>query len=65
MFSWDGAPFGSPTASWPGRRYDISWLFDGPEYKEWYYLKNPKGDTVVCTIQDGCGVPQYLSYIIS
>ena len=29
---WDTSPFGSPSASWPGRRYDVNWLFDGPEF---------------------------------
>ncbi|MFM0557909.1 hypothetical protein P0D69_44350 [Paraburkholderia sediminicola] len=29
MMSWD-AEMG--TGSWPGRRYDVHWLFDGPEY---------------------------------
>jgi hypothetical protein len=30
MMCWDAAPFGS--GSWAGRRYDVAWLFDGPEY---------------------------------
>jgi zinc metalloprotease ZmpB len=30
MFSWDASPFGA--GPWPGRRYDINWYFDGPEY---------------------------------
>ncbi len=29
MMSWDSE---MGTGSWPGRRYDVSWLFDGPEY---------------------------------
>ncbi len=29
MMSWDSE---MGTGSWPGRRYDMSWLFDGPEY---------------------------------
>jgi hypothetical protein len=29
MMSWD-SEMGS--GSWPGRRYDVNWLFDGPEY---------------------------------
>lgn len=32
MMSWDAAPFGGATASWSGRRYDVPWLFDGPEF---------------------------------
>jgi hypothetical protein len=27
--SWDSE---MGTGSWPGRRYDVAWLFDGPEY---------------------------------
>jgi hypothetical protein len=29
MMSWDSE---MGTGSWPGRRYDVNWLFDGPEY---------------------------------
>jgi hypothetical protein len=29
MMSWDSE---MGTGSWPGRRYDVTWLFDGPEY---------------------------------
>ena len=29
MMSWDSE---MGTGSWPGRRYDVAWLFDGPEY---------------------------------
>jgi zinc metalloprotease ZmpB len=29
MMSWDANPTDN---FWPGRRYDMSWLFDGPEY---------------------------------
>jgi zinc metalloprotease ZmpB len=29
MMSWDSE---MGTGSWPGRRYDLNWLFDGPEY---------------------------------
>ena len=43
MFSWDAAPFGSPAAFWAGRRYDIVWLFDGPEYRHWYNHKDQYG----------------------
>jgi hypothetical protein len=43
MFSWDASPFGSPAAFWPGRRYDIDWLFDGPEYTSWYNHKDQNG----------------------
>jgi Fungalysin/Thermolysin Propeptide Motif len=32
MMCWDASPFGTPSASWPGRRYDVNWLFDGPEF---------------------------------
>lgn len=30
MMSWDAAPLGG--GSWPGRRYDVPWLFTGPEF---------------------------------
>lgn len=30
MMCWDAAPLGS--GSWPGRVYDVAWLFDGPEF---------------------------------
>jgi zinc metalloprotease ZmpB len=29
MMSWDANP---TDGFWPGRRYDVAWLFDGPEY---------------------------------
>ncbi len=29
MMSWDANPTDN---TWPGRRYDMNWLFDGPEY---------------------------------
>ena len=32
MMGWDASPFGATTASWPGRRYDVPWLFGGPEW---------------------------------
>ena len=32
MMPWDASPFGTPQASWPGRRYDMNWRFDQPEY---------------------------------
>ena len=32
MMCWDAAPFGGASASWAGRRYDVAWLFDGPEW---------------------------------
>ena len=32
MMAWDASPFGSMSASWAGRRYDVAWLFDGSEW---------------------------------
>jgi zinc metalloprotease ZmpB len=32
MMCWDAAPFGGTSASWAGRRYDMAWLFGGPEW---------------------------------